>query len=84
MSPRVEDLERQIDTTRHALDQTLTALQLELSPRHRAQLAWRRAKVRTERSFRVGADWAVANRTAVSLGAAAVIAACVAAGRWRD
>jgi hypothetical protein len=80
----VEQLERQIDDTRHALDRTLRALQFELSPRVRAQVAWRRAKRRTEDSLRAGADWAVANRAAVSLGAVLVIAACVAESRWRE
>ena len=79
----IEELERQIDATRNALDRTLRALQFELSPRHQAQEAWRRAKWRTERSLRAGADWAVANRAAVSFGAVLVIVACVAANRWR-
>ncbi|MBS0417177.1 MAG: DUF3618 domain-containing protein [Proteobacteria bacterium] len=82
-SPAADELEREIDITRRAVDRTLTALQFELSPRRRAQVAWRRAKRRTESSLRSGADWAVANRASVSLGAVAVIAACVAAA-WRQ
>jgi len=38
---RIEDLERQIDDTRHSLDRTLTDLQFRLSPREQAKLAWR-------------------------------------------
>jgi hypothetical protein len=83
-SDAVEELERQIDNTRGALDRTLRALQFELSPRHRAQVAWRRTKRRTEHSLRVGADWAVANRVAVSLGAVLVVAACVAGASRRE
>lgn len=79
----VEELERQIDNTRGALDRTLRALQFELSPGRQAQVAWRRTKRRTERSFREGADWAVEHRAAVSVGAVLVIAGCVAASRSR-
>ena len=75
-SEAVDELERQIEDTRHALDRTLRALQFELSPAHQAQVAWHRVKQRTESSFHAGADWAVANRVPVLVGAVAVIAAC--------
>jgi hypothetical protein len=75
VSPTVEELERQIDDTRHALDQTLHTLQFELSPRHQLEQAWHFAKERTGRSYRAGADWATANPVPVVLGAVALTAA---------
>ena len=83
-SVTADELERQIEETRIALDRTLTTLQFELSPRRRAQVVWRRTKQRTARSLRAGADWAVTNRAAVSIGAAALIVTCVAAIWWRN
>jgi hypothetical protein len=74
----IEEIERQIDVTRGAIDRTIRALQLELSPRHRAERAWRSAKVRTDRSMRAGVNWAVAHPVPIAIGAVAVIAAAIA------
>jgi ABC-type polysaccharide/polyol phosphate export permease len=60
-----EELERQIEHTRKALDETLSALRLELSPRHHLEVAWESTKQRTRRSLHAGADWAGANPVAV-------------------
>jgi hypothetical protein len=68
----IEDLERQIEATRRALDQTLNALRLELSPRHQLEQAWHFAKDRSQRSLRAGARWASAHPTPVSLTAVAL------------
>ena len=57
----IEELERQIEGTRQALDHTLQALRVELSPRHQLELAWQFAKDRTQRSVSAGARWASAN-----------------------
>jgi hypothetical protein len=71
----IEEIERQIDSTRAALDHTIRALRVELSPRHRAQVAWRSTKARTVRSIRDGADWAVANPVPIAVGAIVLVAA---------
>jgi hypothetical protein len=76
-STAIEDIERQIDHTRSALDRTIRALQVELSPRHRVQVAWRSAKARTARTLRNGANWAVGNPVPLSVGAAVVVAAAI-------
>ena len=65
----IDALEREIEGTRHALDQTLRALQAELSPRHRLEVAWNSAKSRTARGVRSGARWMYANREPVLLAA---------------
>ena len=70
----IEDIERQIDATRHALDQTIRALQSELSPRHQIEAAWRS----TGRSLRTGANWATANSAAIALGALVLVATATA------
>ena len=63
----IDELERQIEATRRALDRTLTALRVELSPRHQLELAWRFAKTRTQRSLRSGTRWASLHPLATSL-----------------
>jgi len=75
----IEDIEQQIDHTRHALDRTISALLWELSPRHQLEQAWRSAKFRTGRSVRAGADWARANPASIALGACVLVAAAVGA-----
>jgi hypothetical protein len=76
-STAIEAIERQIDHTRGALDRTIRALQVELSPRHRVEKAWRSAKARTTRSLREGANWAVANRVPIGIGAVVLMAAAI-------
>lgn len=85
-SASIEDIERQIDHTRSALDRTIRALQVELSPRHRVQVAWRSAKARAARKARYGADWAMANPVPIRIGAAVLVAAAIiiAIQRGRD
>jgi hypothetical protein len=82
---QIEDIERQIDNTRAALDHTIRALRVELSPRHRAQVAWRSAKARTVRSMHYSADWAVANPVPIAIGAIVLVAAAFVMSdrRWR-
>jgi cell division protein FtsX len=70
----LEEIERQIDETRHALDRTLRALQFELSPRHQIEAVWRS----TGRSLRTGANWATANSAAIALGALVLVATATA------
>ena len=78
MSPgAIDELERQINNTRTALDHTLRALSFQLSPRHRAEVAWQSAKARTARSLRHGANWAAANPVPVVVGALVLVAAAV-------
>jgi uncharacterized protein DUF3618 len=77
-SALIEEIERQIDATRHALDRTLRALQFELSPRHQLDQAWRSAKHRTGRSLRASANWATANPAAIALGSLVLVAAATA------
>ena len=74
----IEDIERQIDATRHALDQTIRALQSELSPRHQIEAAWRTTRQRTGRSLRAGANWATANPAAIALGSLILVATATA------
>jgi hypothetical protein len=73
----VEEIERQIDHTRNELDHTIRALQVELSPRHRVEVAWRSAKARTARSLRNGVDWAVANPVPFAIGAIVLVVAAI-------
>lgn len=75
----IEEIERQIDETRHALNRTLRALQLELSPRHQIEAALHSAKVRTSRSLRAGANWAVANPIPMTMAAIVLVATAVSA-----
>ena len=74
-----EEIEREIDQTRHALDRTIRALQFKLSPRHQLEEAWQSAKDRTRRSVRAGADWARANPASIALGTCVLVAAAVGA-----
>lgn len=74
----IENIEREIDHTRRALDRTIRELQVELSPRHRIQVAWRSAKSRAARKVRYGADWAMANPVPVRIGAVVLAAAAIA------
>jgi hypothetical protein len=79
----IEEIEHQIDETRHALDRTIRALQFELSPRHRIEAIWRS----TGRSLRAGANWATANSAAITLGSLVLVAIATAfaiAGRHRQ
>ena len=79
----IEEIERQIDNTRHALDRTIRDLQFELSPRHQIEQVWRS----TGRSLRAGANWATANSAAVALGSLVLIAIATAftiASRYRQ
>jgi hypothetical protein len=76
-------MERQIDDTRHALDRTIRALQLELSPRHQIEAVWRS----TGRSLRAGANWATAHSAAITLGSLVLVAIATAftlASRYRQ
>lgn len=68
----IEDLERQIEATRLALDRTLSDLRVELTPRHQLGLAWHFAKDKTRRSLRAGTRWAGAHPVPVTLAAVAV------------
>jgi hypothetical protein len=70
----IDEIERQIDNTRAALDHTIRALRFELSPRHQAEAAWRSAKARTARSLRYSANWAAANPVIVAVGALVLVA----------
>lgn len=63
----IEELVRQIEATRLALDRTLSSLRDELSPRHQLELAWHFTKDRTRRSLRAGARWASVHPLSVSL-----------------
>jgi len=65
----IEEVEHRIEATRLALDQTLSALRTELSPRHQLGLAWHFAKDRTQRSLRASARWASGHPLPVSLAA---------------
>ncbi len=76
-SVSIQDIERQIDHTRGELDRTIRALQVELSPRHRVEVAWRSAKARTAQRAREGANWAVAHPVPVGMGAAVLVAAAI-------
>jgi len=73
----IDEIERQIDNTRAALDHTIRALRFELSPRHQAAVAWQSAKARTARSLRQGANWAAANPVPVTVGALVLVAAAL-------
>lgn len=70
----IEEIEGQIDATRHALDRTIRALQFELSPRHQIEEVWRS----TGRSLRAGANWATANSAAIALGSLVLVATATA------
>ena len=72
-----DEIELEIQHTRHQLDRTLRALQYELSPRHQLEQAWRSAKYRGARSMRAGADWAKANPAPILVGTCVLIAATV-------
>jgi len=77
----IEELERQIEDTRRKLDQTLSALRLELSVRHQWEQAWNGAKLCTAKSLRAGARWASANPIPVLLIGGAIY---VAIARLRE
>ena len=79
----IDEIERQIDNTRAALDHTIRALRFELSPRHQAEVAWRSAKDRTVRSLHYSARWAAANPVAIVVGAAVLVAAAVVMANQR-
>ena len=53
---RISELESQIESTRRELNQTLYALQTQLSPRHQLQMGWNYARRQTEKTRRAGAD----------------------------
>jgi ElaB/YqjD/DUF883 family membrane-anchored ribosome-binding protein len=72
---RIGDLEREIEGTRRELDQTLYALQTQLSPRHQLQMGWNYTKRATERTRRAGARWVSSNPMPAMAIAAAVGAA---------
>jgi hypothetical protein len=74
----IEEIERQIDATRHALDRTIRALQFELSPRHQIGQVWQSTKRRTGRSLRTSANWATANPAAIALGSLVLVATATA------
>ena len=82
----IDEIERQIDNTRAALDHTIRALRFELSPRHQAAVAWQSAKARTASSLRHGANWAAANPVLVTVGALVLVAGALMMAdrrRWR-
>ncbi|HTV80668.1 MAG TPA: DUF3618 domain-containing protein [Steroidobacteraceae bacterium] len=56
-SGQIESLEREIEATRHALDRILSALQLRLSPRQRAKVAWRVAREGSTESLTAAGRW---------------------------
>jgi Protein of unknown function (DUF3618) len=82
-STAIEDIERQIDHTRSELERTIRALRVELSPRHRVEVAWKSAKARTARSLRTGADWAVGNPVPAGAVVVILMAAAIVIGIQR-
>jgi hypothetical protein len=73
----VQELEQQIDATRHALDQTLHALQARLSPTRRVRAAWTATQEGGASALRGGLTWAIAHPiSVVAVSAAVVVALC--------
>lgn len=71
----IQDLEQQIDVTRHELDQTLHALQDRLSPARRFKAAWGATKTSGAGAVRNGVAWAISHPVSVlAIGAAVVLA----------
>ncbi len=58
MRENIEELEQKIEQTRAALDETLKALRLRLSPRYQLQRAWGVTRDRTARAIGTGTLWA--------------------------
>jgi hypothetical protein len=70
---KIQDLEQQIDVTRHELDQTLHALQARLSPARRLKAAWGATRTGGEGAVRTGVAWVAAHPvSAVAIGAALI------------
>jgi hypothetical protein len=69
----IGDLQRQIEVTRHELDQTLEALQAKLSPRRRLRAAWDTTQATSLSAVRSGAGWAISHPAAVLAISAAVV-----------
>jgi hypothetical protein len=55
---RIDELERQIELTRRALDRTLNNLQRRLSPRYQLHSAWDSTRKSAIRAYRRSAHWA--------------------------
>jgi hypothetical protein len=58
MKRSVSQLEDQIELTRQALDRTLRALQLQLSPRYQLRRAWNATKEASVRTVHQSGLWA--------------------------
>jgi hypothetical protein len=71
----IGDLQRDIEVTRHELDQTLEALHAKVSPRLRLRAAWDATQATSLGAVRRGAGWAIAHPVSVlAIGAAVVFA----------
>ena len=57
----LEEIERHIEETRHAIAATLRDLEFRLSPKEQARIALRMAKEKTAQSVRGTSRWASAN-----------------------
>lgn len=67
----IQEMEHQIDVTRHELDRTLHALQDKLSPRRRLKSAWGITQAKSLGAVRTGVNWTISHRVAVlAIGAA--------------
>ena len=71
----VDELQHQVEVTRHELDQTLGALEAKLSPRVRLRAAWDTTQATSLGAVRSGVGWAMSHPVAVlAIGAAVVLA----------
>ncbi len=69
----IQELEQQIDATRHELDRTLQALQEKLSPGRRLKAAWGSTQAKSLGALRTGVNWAISHPVPVLAIAAAVV-----------
>jgi Protein of unknown function (DUF3618) len=69
----VSELQREIELTRHELDETLEALHTKVSPRLRLRAAWDATQATSLSAARSGVGWAIAHPFAVLGVAAAVV-----------
>ncbi|MFL6600376.1 MAG: DUF3618 domain-containing protein [Steroidobacteraceae bacterium] len=69
----VSELQREIELTRHELDETLEALHAKVSPSLRLRAAWDTTQATSVSAVRSGVGWAIAHPITVLGIAAAVV-----------
>jgi len=80
----VSELQRQIEVTRHDLDETLEALHAKVSPGLRLRAAWDATQTTSLSAVQSGVGWAISHPFAVlGIAAAVVFGVCFRSGLRR-